>query len=85
MAFTITRKFVIPFTSFKVFTTRKDLMPLIIFIDFTSLVKRKIEKNGKDPTVDKIMINKSKIFHLLIWKNLSFCSSNLNSPKNSLL
>ena len=66
MAFTITRKLEIPLTSFKVFTTRNDFIPLITFIDLNNLITRKTEKKGKEPIVDIITINKSKMFHLFI-------------------
>ena len=73
------RKFVIPFTNFKVFTTRKDFIPFIIFMDFTNLVKRKTEKNGNEPNVDNKIIRRSKIFHLLI-KILVVLRKKLNLP-----
>ena len=77
------RRFVIPFTNFKVFTTRNDFIPFIIFIDFINLVKRKTEKKGNEPTVDKIMINKSKIFHLYLKKFLLYAMNfSINSKIN---
>ena len=65
-AFIIILSFVIPFTSLSVFITRRDFMPLIILTDLKSLSTRNTAKKGRDANTEIRMINKSKIFHLLI-------------------
>ena len=58
IAFTITRKLVMPFMSFKVFITRRDFKPFINFIDLKTQNTWNTAKNGRDPIVEIKTLNK---------------------------